>query len=112
MKRLRSIKGEEINGMLIQRYSWKEICINVESIWNTAKKRAKKHPVDSFIKRFCEAYVHEALHFVIEQQYRGAKRWLLGEEIVIFKLMDEKFYKKYLKCYKEEYKWCRSPPQI
>jgi len=80
-----------------------EVNINVESLWNSAKKRAPINTIDRFIKEFCATMVHEHLHIVIGRSYGNEDKWDMGEELIVWTLLEEKMPKISRKYYEEEF---------
>jgi len=97
---------EELDGFsYIYGRKAQDIYINIQRLWEraviAAKKRIRKTPEDYFCKWFCDTYTHEVLHFVLRKFYRPAHKWELGEEYMVWSLMEEKMTKSVEKYYNE-----------
>lgn len=79
-----------------------KVGVNVEKIWKDVDNFNKK--VNKFIKEFISTYIHEWLHFILIKNYKQHPKWVLGEEIVIWSLLNEKMPKSVKKYYINRYK--------
>lgn len=106
MKHLKTIKTEDnLEGFLDILKKGRIIYVNVESLWKEAVKKSKrtgKSPEDLFCKQFINTFIHEELHYVIKQNYKPYKKWLYGEELIIWRLLNERMSKEVKEYYKTE----------
>jgi len=80
------------------------ININVEKLWKNSLTRAPRHPVDKFIREFCATMSHEHLHIAVSECYEDEdNKFCMGEECIIWALMEEKMPKWIYKFYKRDF---------
>ena len=75
-----------------------EIGVNIELLWNQNKNEKK------FIKEFCKVLRHELIHREILNilPKRSNNKYYYGEEMIVRKMLNEKFNKEEKEYYKNE----------
>mgnify|MGYP006921330527 CR=1 FL=1 len=98
MPHLHLFKGKQFNkleGFVVN--SRKNIvAVNIESLWKEAEKK--------FAADFSATLTHELLHCTIQKQYRRTRRTEIGEEKVVYSMLNEAWTDEELKFYKKYYK--------
>lgn len=110
-KRLRIIKDEDELQGYANLYGKKgvDIFINIEWAWKEAKRKNStfEEQVDYFINIFEAVSTHEILHWVVRCNYKVHPKWELGEEIIIWSLMEESLTAKQIMYYLDELKYVK-----
>jgi len=104
-KQLKKIKdSENLDGFAYVTCDSYKIHVNVEKLWKEAigLTKSKSSAIDSFARLFAKTYVHELLHYLLRQRYRGHIKYAYGEEYLIYYLLGDRWTKYTMEYYKNE----------
>ena len=84
-----------------------EIFVNLQRIWNEAQKSYSNpnDQIDLMIQEFEAIHTHELLHWILRCNYKTHPKWELGEELMIWTLMEEKLTARQVLYYLDDIKY-------